>query len=146
MLQKINFQYIFSYLGLIPFIIILINKYYFFIVDDEFSVNFTIYYTIVINVFIGSANWNLNENINTKIVIYGVAPSIFAVGIIILNLINFNSQYLIILLILILFLQLIFDYYLIYSNLLVKTSFYCLRLPLTIFIEIILFQILIIYL
>ena len=145
MLQKINFQYFFSYLGLIPFIIILINKYYFFIVDDEFSVNFTIYYTIVISVFIGSANWNLNENINTKIVIYGFAPSIFAVGIIILNLINFNSQYLIILLILILFLQLIFDYYLIYSKLLVKTSFYYLRLPLTIFIEIILFQILIIY-
>ena len=145
MLQKINFQYIFSYLGLIPFIIILINKYYFFIVDDEFSVNFTIYYTIVISVFIGSANWNLNENINTKIVIYGFTPSIFAVGIIILNLINFNSQYLIIFLILILFLQLIFDYYLIYSKLLVKTSFYYLRLPLTIFIEIILFQILIIY-
>ena len=145
MLQKINFQYIFSYLGLIPFIIILINKYYFFIVDDEFSVNFTIYYTIVISVFIGSANWNLNENINTKIVIYGFIPSIFAVGIIILNLINFNSQYLIIFLILILFLQLIFDYYLIYSKLLVKTSFYYLRLPLTIFIEIILFQVLIIY-
>ena len=145
MFQKINFQYIFSYLGLIPFIIILINKYYFFIVDDEFSVNFTIYYTIVISVFIGSANWNLNENINTKIVIYGFIPSIFAVGIIILNLINFNSQYLIIFLILILFLQLIFDYYLIYSKLLVRTSFYCLRLPLTIFIEIILFQILIIY-
>ena len=145
MFQKINFQYIFSYLGLIPFIIILINKYYFFIVDDEFSVNFTIYYTIVISVFIGSANWNLNENINTKIVLYGFVPSIFAVGIIILNLINFNSQYLIIFLILILFLQLIFDYYLIYSKLLVKTSFYYLRLPLTIFIEIILFQILIIY-
>ena len=145
MFQKINFQYIFSYLGLIPFIIILINKYYFFIVDDEFSVNFTIYYTVVISVFIGSANWNLNENINTKIVIYGFAPSIFAVGIIILNLINFNPQYLIIFLILILFLQLIFDYYLIYSKLLVKTSFYYLRFPLTIFIEIILFQILIIY-
>ena len=145
MLQKINFQYIFSYLGLIPFIIILINKYYFFIVDDEFSVNFTIYYTIVISVFIGSANWNLNENINTKIVIYGFVPSIFAVGIIILNLINFNSHYLIIFLILILFLQLIFDYYLIYSKLLIKTSFYYLRLPLTIFIEVVLFQILIIY-
>lgn len=145
MLQKINFQYFFSYLGLIPFIIILINKYYFFIVDDEFSVNFTIYYTIVISVFIGSANWNLNENINTKIVIYGFIPSIFAVGIIILNLINFNSQYLIIFLILILFLQLIFDYYLIYSKLLIKTSFYYLRLPLTIFIEVVLFQILIIY-
>jgi len=145
MLQKFNFQYIFSYLGLIPFIIILINKYFFFIVDDEFSVNFTIYYTIVISVFIGSANWNLNENINTKIVIYGFVPSIFAVGIIILNLINFNFQYLIILLILILFLQLIFDYYLIYSKLLVKTPFYYLRLPLTIFIEIILFQTLIIY-
>ena len=145
MFQKINFQYFFSYLGLIPFIIILINKYYFSIVDDEFSVNFTIYYTIVISVFIGSANWNLNENINTKIVIYGFIPSIFAVGIIILNLINFNSQYLIIFLILILFLQLIFDYYLIYSKLLVKTSFYYLRFPLTIFIEIILFQILIIY-
>ena len=145
MLQKINFQYFFSYLGLIPFIIILINKYYFFIVDDEFSVNFTIYYTVVISVFIGSANWNLNENINTKIVIYGFIPSIFAVGIIILNLINFNSQYLIIFLILILFLQLIFDYYLIYSKLLIKTSFYYLRLPLTIFIEVVLFQILIIY-
>ena len=145
MFQKFNFQYIFSYLGLIPFILILVNKYYFFIVDDEFSVNFSIYYSIVIIVFIGSANWNLNENINTNIVIYGFVPSIFAAGIIILNLINFNSQYLIIFLILILFLQLIFDYYLIYYKLLVKTSFYYLRLPLTIFIEIILFQVLIIY-
>lgn len=144
MFQKTNFQYIFSYLGLIPFIIILTNKYYFFIIDDYFSVNFTIYYTIIIIVFIGSTNWNLNSNIDIKIVIYGFLPSIFSVVIVILNLANINSKYLIIFLTLFLFLQLILDYYFIYSKLKIKTAFYFVRLPLTIFIVFTLLQIAII--
>ena len=92
MFPKLNLQYLISYLGLAPFLFIILNKYYFFQINYEVSQSFTIYYCIIILVFIGAINWNLHEKINNSLVIYGFIPSCFATIIIFLNLYSYNQK------------------------------------------------------
>ncbi len=134
MSHKLNLQYIISYLGLIPYFLILVNEYLLLQIEKEITSNFLIYYTLVISVFIGSTNWNLEKNISNHLVIYGFLPSIFAVIIIILNLYIFDISKLFLLLIFFLTFQLLCDFILIFSKLENKKPFYFLRLPLTILI------------
>lgn len=132
--KRLNFQYLFSYLGILPFIFIIIDKFLFYQVKEEISINFSIYYTLFILVFIGSINWNLEESIQNHIVIYGFLPSLFAVLILILNLYNIDITFLIISIIFFLILQLITDYIIIYSKKMNKNAFFLLRMPLTLLI------------
>ena len=136
MFPKLNLQYLISYLGLAPFIIIILNKYYFFQINYEVSQSFTIYYCIIILVFIGAINWNLHEKINNFLVIYGFIPSFFSLFIIILNLYNFKFDILILIIILFFYLQLICDFFFLYSKQKNKYPLIFLRLPLTIMITI----------
>ena len=142
MIKKINFQFLFSYLGLIPYVIVFLDKYYFFIIKEEVFLNFVTYYSLIIIVFIGSINWNLKNNPPTHIVVYGFLPSFFSVLIIILNLYNFNTLIIFILITLLLFTQLFFDYIILFSNEINKKAFFFLRLPLTILITLFLLLIL----
>ena len=136
MLQKLNLQFIFSYLGLIPYLIIIINKYFLFQINSELTTHFSIYYTIIIIVFIGSINWNLDKKLDKIIVIYGLLPSLYSIFIIILNLINYDFKIIIVLLIIFLILQLLFDYKIIYSKKRNKIAYYFVRLPLPFFISV----------
>ena len=131
-LQKLNFQYLFSYSGLIPYIFIIFDKYFFLKISEELTSNFVIYYTILILVFIGSLNWSFETIVKNSRVIYGFLPSLFGFVIIILNLINFNKFYIILLIMFALIAQLIFDYIFIFLNKINKNYFYFLRFPLTI--------------
>ncbi len=142
MIKKINFQFLFSYFGLIPYVIVFLDKYYFFIIKEEVFLNFVTYYSLIIIVFIGSINWNLKNNPPTHIVVYGFLPSLFSVLIIILNLYNFNTLIIFILITLLLFTQLFFDYIILFSNEINKKAFFFLRLPLTILIIVFLLLIL----
>ena len=141
MSKKINFQFLISYLGLIPYVLTFLDKYYFLIVEQEYLLSFITYYSLIIIVFIGSINWNLKNNPPTHIVIYGFLPSLFAVIIIILSLLNINILIIFILLILLLLTQLFFDYIILFANETNKQAFYYLRLPLTALITIFLFLI-----
>ena len=141
MSKKINFQFLISYLGLIPYVLTFLDKYYFLVVEEEDLLNFVTYYSLIIIVFIGSINWNLKNNPPTHIVIYGFLPSLFAVIIIILSLLNINILIVFILIILLLLTQLFFDYILLFANETNKQVFYYLRLPLTILIILFLFLI-----
>ena len=141
MSKKINFQFLISYLGLIPYVLTFLDKYYFLVVEEEDLLNFVTYYSLIIIVFIGSINWNLKNNPPTHIVIYGFLPSLFAVTIIILNLLNINIFIIFILINLLLLTQLFFDYIILFANETNKQAFYYLRLPLTIFIILFLFLI-----
>ena len=136
MLQKLNLQFIFSYLGLIPYLIININKYFLFQINLELTIHFSIYYTVIIIVFIGSMNWNLDKKLDKLIVIYGFLPSLYSIFIIILNLINFDFKKIILLLVTFLIIQLFFDYKFIYSKKQNKIAYYFVRLPLTFFISV----------
>ena len=136
MFPKLNLQYLISYLGLAPFIFIILNKYYFFKINYEVSQSFTIYYCIIILVFIGAINWNLHEKVNNFLVIYGFIPSFFSLFIIILNLYNFKFDILILTIVLFLYVQLICDYFFLYLKKKNKYPLIFLRLPLTIMITI----------
>ena len=139
--KKINFQFLISYFGLIPYVLIFLDKFYFLIVEEEHLLSFITYYSLIIIVFIGSINWNLKNNPPTYIVIYGFLPSLFAVMIIILSLININILTIFILITLLLLTQLFFDYIILFANETNKQAFYYLRLPLTVLIIIFLFLI-----
>ena len=139
--KKINFQFLISYLGLIPYVLTFLDKYYFLIVEEEYLLSFITYYSLIIIVFIGSINWNLKNNPPTHIVIYGFLPSLFAVMIIILSLFNIYILIIFILITLLLLTQLFFDYIILFAYEINKNAFYFLRLPLTALIIIFLFLI-----
>ena len=86
MFYKLNLQYLLSYLGILPYFFLLLDKYLLIQIETEVRVNFIIYYTLIIIVFIGSINWNLEKKILNRLVVYGFLPSICATLIIILNL------------------------------------------------------------
>ena len=127
MFKKINFQFILSYLGLIPFLTILFDYFFFKILDSNIVKDFSIFYSIIIFVFIGAINWNLKKNISFIIVFIGFIPSLASVLIIIMFLYSYEViNYLIILFII----QLILDNF-IYKEKNDRAIFYKLRIPLT---------------
>ena len=138
MIKKINFQFLLSYLGLFPFSIILLDKFFFQFLEYNIVNDFSISYSIIIFVFIGAVNWNLKKNISILIIFIGFMPSLASIVIIIMFLYSFEViNYLIILFII----QLILDSF-IYREKKDKIVFYQLRIPLTfaILISLILIQ------
>ena len=127
MLKKINFQFLLSYLGLFPFLVILFDKFFFKLLDYNIVNDFSIFYSIIIFVFIGAINWNLKKNISILIVFLGFIPSLVSVLIILMFLYSYQViNYLIILFII----QLVFDNF-IYTEQNSRIIFYQLRIPLT---------------
>ena len=127
MFKKINFQFLLSYLGLFPFLVILFDKFFFKLLDYNIVNDFSIFYSIIIFVFIGAINWNLKKNVSILIVLVGFVPSLVSVLIILMVLYSYEViNYLIILFII----QLIFDNF-IYTEQKSRIIFYQLRIPLT---------------
>ena len=127
MFKKINLQFALSYLGLFPFLIILLNNFFFNILNINIVKDFSIFYSIIIFVFIGAINWNLKKNVPIIIVLIGFMPSLFSVLILIMFL---NSYEVINYLIFLFIIQLTVDSF-IYRE---KNSifvFFQLRIPLT---------------
>ena len=130
MFKKINFQFVLSYLGLFPFLVILLDDSFFKILDSNIVKDFFILYSLIIFVFIGAVNWNLKKNISFIIVFIGFMPSLASVSIIVMFLYSYEViNYLIILFII----QLILDNF-IYREKNDRHIFYKLRTPLTIII------------
>ena len=128
MIKKINFQFVVSYLGLFPFLVILLDYFFFKILDSNIVKDFFILYSLIIFVFIGAVNWNLKKNISLIVVFIGFMPSLASVLIIVFFLYSYEViNYLIILFII----QLILDNF-IYKEKNYRSIFYKLRLPLTI--------------
>ena len=127
MLKKINFQFVLSYLGLFPFLVILLDKFFFKSIHYNIVNDFSIFYSIIIFVFIGAVNWNLKKNISLIIVFIGFMPSLASVLIIVMFFYSYQViNYLIILFII----QLILDNF-IYREKNDRLIFYRLRTPLT---------------
>ena len=127
MFKKINFQFLLSYLGLFPFLIILSDKFFFKYLEYNIVNDFSIFYSIIIFVFIGAINWNLKKNISILTILIGFMPSLASVLIILMFLYSYEViNYLIILFII----QLILDNF-IYTEQNSRYVFYQLRIPLT---------------
>ena len=127
MFKKINLQFALSYLGLFPFLIILLNNFYFNILNINIVKDFSIFYSIIIFVFIGAINWNLKKNVPIIIVLIGFMPSLFSVLILIMFL---NSYEVINYLIFLFIIQLTVDSF-IYREKNNRFVFFQLRVPLT---------------
>ena len=130
MFKKINLQFVLSYLGLFPFLIILLNNFFFNILNINIVKDFSIFYSIIIFVFIGAINWNLKKNVPIIIVLIGFMPSLFSVLILIMFL---NSYEVINYLIFLFIIQLTVDSF-IYREKNNRFIFFQLRIPLTLFI------------
>ena len=130
MFKKINLQFILSYLGLFPFLIILFDKIFFKFLDYNIVNDFSIFYSIIILVFTGAINWNLKKKISILMVFIGFMPSFASVLIIIMFLYSYEVIYYLIILFII---QLILDHF-IYIEKKSRIVFYNLRMPLTIII------------
>ena len=139
--MKVNLQYLLSYLGILPIVIIAIDDLFFKNIPISTSYDFLIYYLIVIFVFIGAMNWNLNKELPSLIIFNGFLPSIASVFLITLNLLTLYKELILIIIIIFLLLQLSADYTTIYK--LNKKTFFLLRLPLTFLICILIIFILI---
>ena len=130
MFKKINFQFLLSYLGLFPFLVILFDKFFFKLLDYNIVNDFSIFYSIIIFVFIGAINWNLKKNISILTVLIGFMPSLASVLIIIMFLYSYEViNYLLILFII----QLILDNF-IYIKKNSRVVFFQLRMPLTLIV------------
>ena len=127
MFKKINLQFLLSYLGLFPFLVILFDKFFFKLLNFNIVNDFSIFYSIIIFVFIGAINWNLKKNISILTILIGFMPSLASVLIIVMFLYSYEViNYLIILFII----QLILDNF-IYKEQNSRYVFYQLRIPLT---------------
>ena len=127
MFKKINLQFLLSYLGLFPFLVILFDKFFFKLLNFNIVNDFSIFYSIIIFVFIGAINWNLKKNISILTILIGFMPSLASVLIILMFLYSYEViNYLIILFII----QLILDNF-IYIEQNSRYVFFQLRIPLT---------------
>ena len=127
MFKKINLQFLLSYLGLSPFLVILFDKFFLKLLDFNIVNDFSIFYSIIIFVFIGAINWNFKKNISILTILIGFMPSLASVLIILMFLYSYEViNYLIILFII----QLILDNF-IYIEQNSRYVFYQLRIPLT---------------
>ena len=132
MIKKVNLQYLLSYLGIFPIVIIVFDDLFFKKIPISISSEFLIYYILIIFVFIGAMNWNLKKELSTLIICYGFSPSLIAFFLITLNLSILNKNIILITIIFFLVLQLVLDFIIIYKE--NKKPFFLLRFPLTILI------------
>ena len=108
MFKKLNLQFLISYLGYLPFLFVIIDKFLFNIFKPAILKDFIVLYSIIIFVFIGAINWNLRENIPTKLLVIGFLPSLCSIFIIILYLSSYDVYLIIIIFLLI---QLVIEKY-----------------------------------
>ncbi|MBD1147376.1 DUF3429 family protein [Pelagibacterales bacterium SAG-MED31] len=128
MYKNFNLQFFISYFGLIPYLIIIIDKFFLNQIDINILHSFSVFYSIIILVFIGSINWNFEKQIPKILILYGFSPSLFSVFFIMLYLYDYNVFNLLISFFLI---QLLLDYFLIYKNGNYLRVFFLVRAPLT---------------
>ena len=130
MIKQINLQFLISYLGSVPFIIIIFDKFFLYKLDSNIMKDFTIFYSLIIFVFIGALNWSLKKNISTKLILIGFFPSLISLFIILLFL---YSHKVFLLLIIFFIAQLIIDNF-IYKNNFERKIYFLVRIPLTVLI------------
>ena len=127
MFKKLNLQFLISYLGYLPFLFVIIDKFLFNIFKPAVLKDFIGLYSIIIFVFIGAINWNLRENIPTKLLVIGFLSSLCSIFIIILYLSSYDVYLIIIILLLI---QLVIEKYF-YKKKFERKIYYMVRTPLT---------------
>ena len=130
MIKSINLQFLLSYLGLVPFLIAIANKFFFHYFSSSIVDDFIIIYSLIIFVFIGAINWDLKKSMPVKLVILGFFPSLIAVILLFMHLMLYDVRLIVIIFIV---LQFLIDNFF-YKETFERVVYFKLRLPLTILI------------
>ena len=128
MIKNINLQFLISYLGLVPFLIAMADKFFFHFLNASIVDDFIIIYSLIIFVFIGAINWDLKKRMPVKLVIIGFLPSLIAVILLCMHLMLYEVR---LILITFMILQFLIDNYF-YKETSEREVYFKLRLPLTI--------------
>ena len=123
-------QCLISYLGLLPYFYLLIDLYFIEMLGPEIIYDIMLYNTLIIFTFIGAINWDFKKN-NIIYTIYGFMPSLIAIFIMVLNVLNYEKYFLFSAIIIFLLLQLFIDYLLYLNNKISSSVIYYLRIPVT---------------
>jgi len=125
-------QFTISYLGLMPYVYLLSDLYFFRFIDPNILINMIIFNTIIIYTFIGAIHWQwLQKDGSTLYTIHGFIPSLVSFIITILTLLEFQKDSLLIYLIIFLLIQLMLDFICYLNNKLDYKVMYYLRIPIT---------------
>ena len=125
-----NIKYIISYLGLAPFLYLILDGYFFGYLDIIFIIDVSIYMACIIFTFIGAYNWDFNKD-NFILELYGFLPSLFSMITLILNLVGFDQMMLLNYLILAFLAQMIIDLYITLREIFPMRYYIRLRIPIT---------------
>ena len=123
-----NVKYLVSYSGLIPFFYLILDGYFFEILDINFILDISIMMACIIFTFIGAYNWNFYQN-NLLLEFYGFLPSLISMIVLLFNFLNFEKSMLIYALIIAFIIQLVIDLYITLIDLFPLKYFIKLRIP-----------------
>ena len=125
-----NVKYFVSYLGLLPFLYLIIDGYYLEILDINFIWNLSLLMSCIIFTFIGAYNWNFVID-RPWLEFYGFMPSLISMVILTLSLLGISKIILLMVVIVFLVTQLLFDLILSVMDIFPMRYFMTLRIPVT---------------
>ena len=125
-----NVKYFVSYLGLIPFLYLIIDGYFLGILEISFIWDLSLLMSCIIFTFIGAYNWNFKIDY-PWLEFYGFLPSLISMVILTLSLLGISKIILLIITIIFLLTQLFFDLLLSLRNVFPMRYFVTLRIPVT---------------
>lgn len=125
-----NVKYLVSYLGLLPFLCLIIDGYYLEILDVNFIWDLSLLMSCIIFTFIGAYNWNFVID-RPWLEFYGFMPSLISMVILTLSLLGISKIVLLIVVIVFLVTQLFFDLILSLKDIFPMRYFMTLRIPVT---------------
>ena len=125
-----NVKYLVSYLGLLPFLCLIIDGYYLEILDVNFIWDLSLLMSCIIFTFIGAYNWNFVVD-RPWLEFYGFMPSLISMVILTLSLLGISKIILLIVVIVFLVTQLFFDLILSLKDIFPMRYFMTLRIPVT---------------
>ncbi len=125
-----NVKYLVSYLGLLPFLCLIIDGYYLEILDVNFIWDLSLLMSCIIFTFIGAYNWNFVID-RPWLEFYGFMPSLISMVILTLSLLGISKIILLMVVIAFLVTQLFFDLILSLKDIFPMRYFITLRIPVT---------------
>jgi len=125
-----NVKYLVSYLGLLPFLCLIIDGYYLEILDVNFIWDLSLLMSCIIFTFIGAYNWNFVID-RPWLEFYGFMPSLISMVILTLSLLGISKIILLMVVIVFLVTQLFFDLILSLKDIFPMRYFMTLRVPVT---------------
>ena len=125
-----NVKYLVSYLGLLPFLCLIIDGYYLEILDVNFIWDLSLLMSCIIFTFIGAYNWNFVID-RPWLEFYGFMPSLISMVILTLSLLGVSKVILLMVVIVFLVTQLFFDLILSLKDIFPMRYFMTLRIPVT---------------